>query len=146
MRVRSSVWLLVVALVMGEGAWGVSAPAGALKRVPRLFVVPSVGLHNKQVVKVRGINFTPKDTVFVTECLIRATGQNGCDIMIAKPVTISSTGTFGWTKFKVLTGKVGSGTCGTTKVNLRACAVSAGNPSGGDSAVAPIVFALPKKK
>jgi hypothetical protein len=47
--------------------------------------------------------------------------------------------------FTVTEGKIGNGSCGTTKANLKNCAVSVGNAAGGDSAVAPIAFKSPKK-
>jgi hypothetical protein len=49
------------------------------------------------------------------------------------------------TKFKIVTGTIGSGKCGTKASNLKSCAVSAGNISGKDTATFDIVFALPKK-
>jgi hypothetical protein len=61
------------------------------------------------------------------------------------PVKITAAGVLPKTKFKVATGTIGNGKCGTLASNLRKCAVSVGNASGGDSAVFKIVFAAPKK-
>jgi hypothetical protein len=94
---------------------------------------------------VSGTGFKAKDTVYITECLATAKGEAQCDIDTATPVTISATGVLKKTKFKIITGTIGSGKCGTKASNLRSCAVSAGNASGKDTATKDIVFALPKK-
>ena len=108
-----------------------------------LVVTPSTNLTKGQKVSVSGSGFTPNDQVYLVECLLKATGQNGCDVATATPVTITAKGVLPPTAFSVVTGVVGSGTCGTNASNLKACALSAGNASGGDSAVAPIVFKAP---
>lgn len=106
-----------------------------------LSVTPSTGLTNGQSVKVSGSGFTPHDSVFVLECLANATGQSGCDIQgIPTPITITASGTLPVTTFKVVTGHIGSGTCGTTAANASACAISVGNVSGGDTAGKVITF------
>ena len=111
---------------------------------PKLTVVPVKGLKNHSTVKVSGSGFTPGDSLYVVQCIWKAPGAAGCSIASATPVTASSTGTFSGLKFKVVTGKIGNGKCGTKKSNLSNCEVSAGNASGGDSAVARITFVLPK--
>ena len=121
-----------------------AAGAGAAAK-PKLVVTPFKGLTNKKFVFVSGTGFKPKDSVYITECQANAKGQAGCDIFTAVPVTITAKGLLPRTKFKVLTGKIGNGKCGTAVSNLKKCAVSAGNISGGDSAVFNIVFAAPKK-
>jgi uncharacterized low-complexity protein len=60
-------------------------------------------------------------------------------------LTISSTGKLPRSKLKVLEGKIGNGKCGTTKANLKACAVSVGNINGKDSGVGAIIFKAPLK-
>src|SRR5580698_4307231 len=112
---------------------------------PKLVVTPSTGLTNHKVVTVSGTGFKPKDSVYITECQANAKGEAGCDIDTAIPVTITSAGVLPKTKFKVITGTIGNGKCGTVASNLKKCAVDAGNASGGDSAVFKIVFAAPKK-
>jgi len=112
---------------------------------PKLVVTPSTGLTNHKTVTVSGTGFKPKDSVYITECQANAKGEAGCDIDTAVPVTITSKGLLPKTKFKLVTGTIGNGKCGTAAANLRKCAVSAGNISGGDSAVFKIVFAAPKK-
>jgi hypothetical protein len=115
----------------------------ALKASPTLVVTPNVNLTKGETVTFSGTGFTPNDEVYLVECLANAGGSSGCDTATAAPVTISAEGVLPSTKFSVLTGKIGSGTCGTTASNLKSCAVSAGNASGGDSAVAPITFRAP---
>jgi hypothetical protein len=119
----------------------------AAKASPTLVVTPNANLTNSETVTVSGTGFTPNDEVYLVECLANSGGQSGCDIATATPVTISAEGVLPSTKFSVLTGTIGSGsgsgTCGTTASNLKSCAVSAGNASGGDSAVAPITFKAP---
>ncbi len=143
MRVRQGI-RIGVALTLGSLI--LTAPAlAATKKAPRLFIAPSGGVRSGQVVKVRGVGFTPHDAVYLTECLVKATGAGGCNVASATPVTIDAKGAFGWTKFKVLSGTIGSGTCGTTKANLKNCAISAGNAAGKDSATLRITFLAPKK-
>jgi large repetitive protein len=110
---------------------------------PRLMVTPSTGLSSGQRVTVSGSGFKPGDQVYLVECLAHPTGANSCDVASATPVTITAQGTLPPTQFTLVTGTVGGGTCGTTSSNLDACAVSAGNASGGDSAVEPIGFKAP---
>ena len=119
--------------------------ASAAAAKPKLVVTPSTGLTNHKTVTVSGTGFKPKDNVYITECQATAKGEAGCDIFTALPAKISSKGVLAKTKFKVVTGKIGNGKCGTTAANLRKCAVSVGNVTGGDSAVFKIVFAAPKK-
>ncbi len=107
-----------------------------------LVVTPSKGLHNGQTVTVTGSGFTPKDAIYIVECLANAKGQSGCNLptSIPTPVTVSPTGVLPATTFTETTGKVGNGTCGTTATNASSCAISAGNATGSDSAQAIITF------
>jgi len=123
----------------------INAPGASAAAKPKLVVTPSTGLTNKKFVFVSGTGFKPKDNVYITECQANAKGEAGCDIFTALPAKISATGVLPRTKFKVITGTIGNGKCGTTAANLSKCAVSVGNASGGDSAVFKIVFAAPKK-
>ena len=125
---------------------GLIAVTGAnAAATPKIVVTPSTGLTNHKTVTVSGSGFKPKDQVYITECQATAKGEAGCDIFLATPVKITAAGLLPKTKFKVATGTIGNGKCGTTAANLRKCAVSVGNASGGDSAVFKIVFAAPKK-
>jgi hypothetical protein len=76
-------------------------------------------------------------SVFLVECLAAAAGQSQCDIDTATPAAITANGVLPSTKFKVLTGKIGNGTCGTKPSTLKKCVINAGNSSGGDTATAP---------
>ncbi len=123
-------------------------PASAAP-TPRLFVTPYLNLHNGERVAVRGTGYTPGITVYVVECLVSAKGANSCNILHAVPATITKTGLLPRTFFTVSTGKVGTGKsaryCGTNAHNLKLCDVSAGNATGSDSAIKPIVFRSVKK-
>lgn len=129
--------------IVASGLINVTGATAATK--PKLVVTPSTGLTNKKYVFVSGTGFKPKDSVYITECQANAKGEAGCDIDTALPVTITAKGVLPKTKFQVITGTIGNGKCGTAASNLKKCAVSAGNASGGDSAVFKIVFAAPKK-
>ncbi|HVA53463.1 MAG TPA: neocarzinostatin apoprotein domain-containing protein [Acidimicrobiales bacterium] len=129
----------------------VGVTSGSAATGPKVVVRPSTNLHNGEVVHVSGSGFKAGDTVYFVECLAKAKGQSGCLVKGIPPyATISSKGLLPRTSFKVSTGKVGSGkgagTCGTTKTNLRNCAVSVGNATGGDSGVGLIAFRAPAKK
>ena len=119
---------------------------GATTAAPKLVVTPSGSLRSGETVTVSGHGFKPGDSVYIVECLASAKNSVGCDIATATPATISPTGVLPKTKFKVVTGKVGPGSCGVSKATLKNCAISAGNASGGDTAVARITFLAPKAK
>jgi len=142
-RVALSVATLAFGAI-STGAVGVATATAAGK--PHLVVKPASGLKNGSVLKVTGSGFKPKDQLIIVECLRTSTGQAGCKVDITKLVTVivSAKGTVPPTTFKVSTGTIGGGTCGTKATNIAKCEVSAGNASGGDTASAPIVFALPK--
>lgn len=132
---------LAVTLSSGLGVVVASAASG-----PKLTVTPSTGLHNGEKVKVSGTGFKAGDSVYIVECLVTAKGESNCNILNTVPATISKTGVLPKSTFKVTTGKIGNGKCGTTAANAKDCAVSAGNISGGDSAVSRIAFKAPAKK
>ena len=115
------------------------------KPLPQLVVKYSGPLTNGTIVTVSGSGFKAKDQVYITECLATAVGPAQCDIATAVPVKISTTGVLPVTKFKVVTGKIGTGSCGTKLSNLKSCALSVGNASGGDTATVRVTFATPKK-
>jgi len=116
----------------------VTPKASTMTRV--LVVTPATGLSNGEAVKVTGSGFTPNDQLYLIECLASSTNQAGCDLASATPVTVSSKGTLPLTSFTVITGTIGNGKCGTTSANADACAVNAGNPTGGDSSQGLIKF------
>lgn len=140
----------ICAAVLGVGALagGLGGSALASAAGPKVIVTPSTNLRNGEEVHVSGSGFKPGDTVFLVECLRNAKGEAGCKVLNGIPPskTITSTGLLPKTTFKVSTGKIGSGTCGTTTANLKDCAVSVGNAAGTDSAVGDITFVKPTKK
>jgi hypothetical protein len=131
-------------VALSSGVVNVANASAAGK--PKVVVTPSTNLRNGEKVSVAGSGFKPGDTVFFVECLVKAKGENGCQVNGIPPsATISKTGLLPRTTFKVVEGKIGSGKCGTTIANLKACAVSVGNATGGDSAVGQIAFKAPLK-
>jgi hypothetical protein len=106
-------------------------------------LTPSTGLSNTQSVTVAGSGFTPGDNVFAVECLETATTAAGCDASTAVPMTVSPQGQLPSTYFKVVTGKIGTGSCGTSVANYADCIVEIANASGTDRGVATIDFIAP---
>jgi hypothetical protein len=115
--------------------------APPVKIGPRKFhVAPVAGLKNGSKVRVSGTGFKPGDHVYVVECLATSKSQVGCDLKTLKAVTITAKGVLGAFNFKVITGKIGNGTCGTRASNLKSCSISVANASKGDSARVRIAF------
>ena len=141
---------VAAALVTGLAMGGVVVVEGASAAAasPHLVVTPSTGLVKGETVTVSGSKFKPKETIYIVECLATvtvATGTTQCNLAGTVGVTTSSSGVLAKTKFKVLTGKIGTvkATCGTTRSNLRACEVSAGTAAGTDSVSVIVQFKLP---
>jgi len=112
-----------------------------MKIGPRRFhVAPVKNLRNGSKVRVFGTGFKPGDQVYVIECLATSRGEAGCDIRTLHPVRITAKGVLRAFNFKVVTGKIGTGTCGTRASNLRSCSISVANASKGDSARTRIAF------
>lgn len=108
---------------------------------PRRFhVTPVTGLKNGSRLRVSGSGFKPHDQVFVIECLATSRSEKGCDIKTLHPVKITASGVLPAFLFKVVTGRIGTGFCGTKLSNLKSCSVSVGNASMGDSARVRITF------
>jgi hypothetical protein len=138
LRVALSVAVLGIS-GLSLGVVGITSASAAA--TPKIVVSPSTNLHNNEKVIIAGTGFKPGDTVFVVECLIKAKGESNCAVNGIPPaITITKTGVLPRHTFTVVEGKIGNGSCGTTKANLKNCAVSVGNATGGDSAVAPIAF------
>lgn len=110
---------------------------------PGVSVSPSTGLSTTQSVTLTGVGFTPGDTVYAVECLATATSRAGCDTATAVPMKVSAQGDLPSTYFKVVTGKVGTGTCGTTADNYAGCVIEVANATGADRGVATIDFLGP---
>jgi hypothetical protein len=143
MKAIRSIRAAAAVAVMSTGilTGGLASVAGA-KSTAKLFVAPSTGLTNGRSVTVKGTGFKPKDQLYITECLRTAKDATGCDTATAFPVTVSATGVLPATKFKLITGVIGNGKCGTKSTNLNKCAVSVGNINGRDTASANITFVL----
>ena len=115
--------------------------APPVKIGPRKFhVAPVAGLKNRSSVRVWGTGFKPRDQVYVVECLATSKSQAGCDLKTLKPVRITAAGVLPSFRFRVVAGKIGTGTCGTKASNLKSCAISVANASKGDSARVRITF------
>jgi hypothetical protein len=109
---------------------------------PRLMVVPSTGLRKGRVVTVSGSGFKPGDHVYIVECLASGSTAAQCNLATTMPKTITARGLLPVTKFKVVTGKVGTGRCGTKPSNLRSCAIDVGNAAKKDAASVRLTFVL----
>ncbi len=108
---------------------------------PRRFhVAPVAGLKNGSFVRVSGTGFKPRDQVYVVECLTTSKSQSGCDLKTLKPVKITASGVLPAFRFKVVAGKIGTGSCGTKTSNLKSCAISVANATKGDSGQVRITF------
>ena len=113
---------------------------------PGVSLTPSTGLTNTESVTVAGDGFTPGDSVYAVECLETATTSAGCDTSSAVPMTVTPQGQLPSTYFKVVAGKIGTGSCGTSVANYASCIVEVANASGGDRGVATIDFVAPAVK
>lgn len=133
------------ALVAGI-TWAATLPSAGAATKPKLVVTPSASLRSGESVTVSGHGFKPGDSIYIVECLASAKNSLGCDLATATPAKVSAKGVLPKTKFKIVTGKVGPGSCGVSKATLKNCAISAGNASGGDTAVTRIAFLAPKAK
>lgn len=128
-----------LALVVSLSVTALPASAGSS---PTLTATPSTGLTNNQEVTVTGSGWPANQSYYMVECLRSATGESGCSISELVPVSSDSAGNIPPTQFKVYTGSVGGGDCGSTQSTLDNCAISVGSPTPGSaSAVANISFA-----
>lgn len=146
-----AVRISLCAAMLGIGALAGSVGGSTLASAagPKVVVTPATNLRNGEEVRVSGSGFKPGDTVFLVECLRTAKGEAGCKVSttsLPPYKTITSTGLLPRINFKVSTGKIGNGTCGTTKANIAKCAISVGTESGSDTAVGDITFVAPAKK
>ena len=138
-RVTKAVASLVTLLALSAS---LAVPAMAATKTPHLLISPSTKLANNQRVAVSGTGFKSHQTIYIVECLTKAKGEAGCNALGAIPVTTTSTGALPATPFKVHTGKIGNGRCGTTKANAKNCDISVGTVSGTDTATATISFTV----
>jgi hypothetical protein len=156
-RTRRPLLGLMTGAALGLALLGTTATsvAGASLLVPRkapapsITVTPSKNLHKNEKVEVTGKNFPHKTSLVIVECNPKVLKNNSaaCDSGISHLVfvTTSSKGTFPKTAFKVVTGKVGNGSCGT-KANNLTCYLFVSKPTTTSTvdADAAIKFARPK--
>ena len=139
---------VVLAAVLASSLVGgvVMASSATAAGSPTIKITPAKGLKNGQKVTVTGSGFTPKDNVYIVECLKNSTGQADCNALGAVPAVITAKGKLPATSFTVATGTIGPKTCGTSKADANGCNISVGNPSGADSTTTGISFVVPGKK
>ena len=113
---------------------------------PTISVSPSTGLKNGESVTITGSGFIAGDSLYAVQCLATATSAAGCNASGATPITVNSDGTLPSTTFKVTAGTIGSGACGTTTTNARACVITVATITGTDAGAAPIQFAIAKAR
>jgi hypothetical protein len=111
---------------------------------PGVAVSPGTNLTNGATVAITGADYTPGLPVYAVECLATSTTEAGCATGTATPITVSSTGTLPSTSFKVVTGTIGNGTCGTSATNYDACVIEVATITGTDVGVTTIDFAAPR--
>jgi hypothetical protein len=110
-------------LLLGLAAVALTTSAGASGG--GLHAKPAGRLDSGDIVNVYGKNLIAGDEVVLMECLRTATDLTGCNLATTtEPVTISSTGKLPATAVTVMTGNVGTGTCGTSKTDARDCEIA----------------------
>ncbi|HEY5438599.1 MAG TPA: neocarzinostatin apoprotein domain-containing protein, partial [Acidimicrobiales bacterium] len=108
---------------------------------PRKFhAAPITNLRNGSSVRLSGTGFKANEQLYAIECLWTSKGQAGCDLKTLHPVKTTASGAIPAFKFKVVNGKIGNGTCGTKKSNLKSCDISIATASKGDAAKIRIAF------
>jgi len=124
--------------IMAGGLLGLTSASA--KTTPVLIVKPAVNLKMVRCDDYRH-GFKPGDTVFLVECQRTAKGQSDAmpRHLAAADATISSSGKLPSTKFKVTTGKVGPGKCGTKEIQSEGMRVECGQHYGAIR-LGPIVF------
>jgi hypothetical protein len=140
---------LVFTLVATTAIGGAGASLLVLRKAPApsITVTPSKDLHKGQKVEITGSNFPHKTELGIVECNPRVLKDNpaACATTHLVSVKTGSKGTFSKTSFRVITGTVGNGSCGTTKKNLT-CYIFVWEPNVTSTvdAYAAIQFAKPK--
>jgi hypothetical protein len=145
MRRISAVAVAVLTVGLTIGAVGTLSASAKKAPKPKLSVSVTKALVNDQVVSVSGSNMTPKDQIYVLECVIgeTSTSGSGCNLNnLVGPETVTSGGTIGPVNLTVKTGPIGTqgGTCGTSKKDFKKCDISAGDEAGGDAVAVKIQF------
>ena len=135
--------LFIAAVLLLVGASLLVLPASATT-AQHIKVTPNTGLVLGSKVTVTGSGFKHHEALYIVECAIGATGAAKCDITGTEPVTTTATGALPPTMFRVVTGKIGSARCGTTKANANRCDISVGTATGTDTATFRIGFKIKK--
>ncbi len=143
--------VVVVAASAVVSAVLLAGPASAGSAGVWVKVTPNHGLVNGQTVTISGHGLTRSDgggslTWFATECTAAVHGRMNpstdtphCDVTEAHAVRVSHNGTFS-TKFRVRSGIVGDGYCGTA--GHTTCVIGVGTVKG-QGTVVKISFATP---
>jgi hypothetical protein len=132
---RAARWLTCMMAVVSIGVLTVAGVASA--KSATMTVKPDSNLHNNQKVVITGSGFRARTTVYLVECLRTSTTDAGCDLSNVVSVTTTTKGALPKTKFTVVAGTIGNGTCGTTKGNANDCRIAAGN----ETEKGPVQFA-----
>jgi hypothetical protein len=106
-------------------------------------VSPATGLTSDTTVTVSGSGFTAGDSLYILECPKNTVTIADCDTSDAVAMTVGPTGALTSGTFQVLSGDVGSGTCGTSEADLNGCYLTVGTLTNTDQAYSPLVFAAP---
>jgi hypothetical protein len=106
-------------------------------------VSPATGLTNGTTVTVSGSGFTAGDSLYMLECPKNTVSLADCNTNDAVTMTVGPTGVLTPGNFQVLSGDVGSGTCGTSEADLNGCYLTVGTLTNTDQAYSPLVFAAP---
>ena len=105
---RGGAVVIVLSRLVAGG--GVATMAGAMA-LSELVVTPSGSLTNNKSVVVKGTGFKANDQTYITEYLRTAKGGAQCDTATALLVNVSAKVATPATKFKVITGLVGTAKC-----------------------------------
>jgi hypothetical protein len=119
-----------VAALLGAVAANALPAWAAGSGSPALHAGPKAKLSNMSVIRVFGSHFIPGDEIILLECQRTASLIIGCDPVTATPVKVTAEGKILPTSFTVMTGVVGTGTCGTSKTDAKDCSIEAEDPSG----------------
>ena len=92
---------------------------------PHLTVTPNIDLHGGSAVSVSGAGLPKSTPISLAECLDVATSASGCDTTYAVAATTTATGALAKTTFDVVSGSIGTGTCGTAAYDDNACKIVA---------------------
>jgi hypothetical protein len=138
-------WAVVASVVLLAGPASATTPGMSVK------VTPNRGLVNGQMVTISGHGLTRSDdgaslTWFATECTASVRGRMNpstdtphCDVTDAQAIRVSRSGSFS-TKFRIRSGIVGDGYCGTA--GHTTCVIGVGTAKG-QGTVVRLSFAAP---